>query len=141
MSNALSLLMNVNQEKLKKPTKEVEVPRLSEIVEKQFNVTVKALNMAQLKEVLSGTKTDDIISNFESSALVVRYGMLDPLVTNKDLQAQMGVQNWEELLNKLFLPGEVMTISQEILSISDLDGSGMKKKKSAKAKKAETVEE
>ena len=141
MSTALSLLMNVNQEKLKKPSKEVEVPRISEICGEQFNVTVKAINMGQLKEILRDVKDDDVASNFESAAMIVRYGLLDPLITNKELQGQMGVQNWEELLNKLFLPGEVMTISQEILSISDLDGSGMKKKKSAKAKKAETVEE
>lgn len=139
MSNIRTLLVN-NQEALKRPTKEIEIPRLTESIGEPFNVTIKAINMRQLKETMRDVDTEDIAGRFEYACLVVREGLEDPKVTDKELQKSLEAPNWEELLNKIFLAGEIMTISEEILTLSDLTGEAMKKKAPAKKKKAKVEE-
>lgn len=139
MSNIRSLLVN-NQQALKKPTKEIEIPRLTESMGEKFEVTVKAINMAQLKGSIRELDTEDVAGTFEYACLIAKEGLVDPQVTDKELQKALNAPNYEELLNKIFLAGEIMTISEEILTLSDLNGEAMKKKAPAKKKKVKVEE-
>lgn len=132
MSNALNLLMSCNQEALKKPTKQIEIPRLTEALGEKFEVTVQAINMGQFKTIIrdSGLTEEDPTSAFEMQMLSVKLGMIDPKVTDKNLQKQLNAQNWEELTNKLFLMGEIATISEAVMELSEMDT----KKKTTKKK-------
>lgn len=132
MSNALNLLMNCNQEVLKKPTKQIEIPRLTEALGEKFEVTVQAINMGQFKTIMreSGLTEEDPTSAFEMQMLAVKMGMVDPKVTDKKLQEQLNAPNWEELTNKLFIMGEIATIAEAVMELSEMD----KKKKATKKK-------
>lgn len=142
MSDVRSLLVN-NVAALEKPRKQIEIPRISKVVGEKFEVTIKAINMGQLKSAIRDLDVEDVAGSFEYGCLIARYGLEEPRVTDKKLQEDLGVPNWEELLNKIFLPGEIMNLSEEILQLSDFDGEAMKKKKApaTKKKKVEKVEE
>ena len=136
MSNALNLLMNCNQEVLKKPTKEIELTRLSEAMGEPFKVTVQAINLNQFKQIMEGSGIADqnATSSIEASAQAVKLGLIDPKLTDKKLQEQLGAPNWEELMNKLFLTGEVMQIAEGIMEISQLEAPQQPIKKNSKKK-------
>lgn len=123
MSNkALSLLLSSNTDKFKKPTKEVELTRLTEALGEPFLCTVQAIDMNQFKEILRQTgETRNAESNIQVAELAVKMGLIDPKLTDKELQRHFNAPNYKELMNKMFLTGEIMELSEAIMDISKLN--------------------
>ena len=129
-TNALELLLNSNLEAIKKPTKTMEIERLSEALGSKFEVTIQAIDLNQFTSVMKNSKEyeeDPQLSSIEAAVLAVKEGMISPKVTDKELQKHLGAANWKELLNKLFLTGEIMNISEEIMELSQLSPEDKKK--------------
>ena len=129
-TNAMELLLNSNIEAIKKPTKMVEIERLSEAFGATFEVEVQAIDLNQFTAVMKNSKEfedDTQLSSIEASVLAVKEGMISPKLTDKELQKHLGASNWKELLNKLFLTGEIMNISEEIMNLSQLSSEDKKK--------------
>lgn len=122
MSNkALSLLLSSSTDKFKKPTKEVEIERLSELVGEPFLCTVQAIDMNQFKEILRETgEAGSAESSMDAAQLSVKMGLVDPKLTDKELQKHFNAPNYKELMNKMFLTGEIMQLSEAIMDISKL---------------------
>lgn len=131
MSNkALSLLLSSSSDKFKKPTKEVEITRLSELVGEPFICTVQAIDMNQFKEILRETgESQNAESSMEAAQLSVKMGLIDPKLTDKELQKHFGAPNYRELMNKMFLTGEIMELSEAIMEVSKLNPEEKKKVK------------
>lgn len=123
MSNkALSLLLSSNTDKFKKPTKEVELTRLTEALGEPFLCTVQAIDMNQFKEILRQTgEARNAESNIEVAELAVKMGLIDPKLTDKELQKHFNAPNYKELMNKMFLTGEIVELSEAIMEISKLN--------------------
>ncbi len=123
MSNkALGLLLSSNTDKFKKPTKEVELTRLTEALGEPFLCTVQAIDMNQFKEILRQTgETRNAESNIQVAELAVKMGLIDPKLTDKELQRHFNAPNYKELMNKMFLTGEIMELSEAIMDISKLN--------------------
>lgn len=128
MSNkALSLLLSSNTDKFKKPTKEVELTRLSEALGEPFLCTVQAIDMNQFKEILRETGDHSAESSIEAAQLAVKMGLIDPKLTDKELQRHFNAPNYKELMNKMFLTCEIMELSEAIMDISKLTPEEKKK--------------
>lgn len=129
MSNkALSLLLSSSSDKFKKPTKEVEITRLSEILGEPFICTVQAIDMNQFKEILRETgESQNAESSMEAAQLAVKMGLIDPKLTDKNLQQHFNAPNYRELMNKMFLTGEIMQLSEAIMEVSKLNPEEKKK--------------
>lgn len=123
MSNkALSLLLASNTDKFKKPTKEVEITRLTEVLGEPFLCTIQAIDMSQFKEILRQTGEErNTESNIEVAELAVKMGLIDPKLTDKELQKHFNAPNYKELMNKMFLTGEIVQLSEAIMEISKLN--------------------
>ena len=123
MSNkALGLLLSSNTDKFKKPTKEVELTRLTEALGEPFLCTVQAIDMNQFKEILRQTgETRNAESNIQVAELAFKMGLIDPKLTDKELQRHFNAPNYKELMNKMFLTGEIMELSEAIMDISKLN--------------------
>ena len=123
MSNkALSLLLSSNTDKFKKPTKEVELTRLTEAHGEPFLCTVQAIDMNQFKEILRQTgETRNAESNIQVAELAVKMGLIDPKLTDKELQRHFNAPHYKEIMNKMFLTGEIMELSEAIMDISKLN--------------------
>ena len=131
MSNkALSLLLSSSSDKFKKPTKEVEITRLSELVGEPFVCTVQAIDMNQFKEILRETgESQNAESSMDAAQLAVKMGLVDPKLTDKELQKHFNAPNYRELMNKMFLTGEIMELSEAIMEVSKLNPEEKKKVK------------
>ena len=131
MSNkALSLLLSSSSDKFKKPTKEVEITRLSELVGEPFICTVQAIDMNQFKEILRETgEGASAESSMDAAQLAVKMGLVDPKLTDKELQKHFNAPNYRELMNKMFLTGEIMELSEAIMEVSKLNPEEKKKVK------------
>lgn len=129
MSNkALNLLLSSSTDKFKKPIKEVEIIRLSELVGEPFMCTVQAIDMNQFKEILRETReSGNAESSMEAAQLAVKMGLIDPKLTDKELQKHFNAPNYKELMNKMFLTGEVMELSEAIMDVSKLTPEEKKK--------------
>lgn len=129
MSNkALSLLLLSSTDKFRKPTKEVEITRLSELVGEPFVCTVQAIDMNQFKEILRETgESGNAESSMEVAQLAVKMGLIDPKLTDKELQKHFNAPNYKELMNKMFLTGEIMELSEAIMEVSKLTPEEKKK--------------
>lgn len=118
---ALSLLLSSSTDKFKKPTKEIEITRLSEALGEPFMCTVQAIDMNQFKEILRETgESANAESSMEAAQLAVKMGLIDPKVTDKELQKHFAAPNYKELMNKMFLTGEIMELSEAIMEVSKL---------------------
>lgn len=123
MSNkALSLLLSSNTDKFKKPTKEVELTRLTEALGEPFLCTVQAIDMNQFKEILrQAGEARNAESNIQVAELAVKMGLIDPKLTDKELQKHFNAPNYKELMSKMFLTGEIVELSEAIMEISKLN--------------------
>jgi hypothetical protein len=113
--NIVDLLLNADLNELERPSKIVEIKRLSEIFGSEFKVKCIALTPAKDAEISDmcisfdeGMKTDIDIS--EMQVLTLIEGVCDlegkPLFKNKELMDKFGSPTPKELIRKVLLPGE-----------------------------------
>lgn len=128
MANAIELLLNANVENFERPSKTVEIPRLSKILGDKFELKCKALSMGKtnkLRMECANQKTGEVdIPKLQMKTLV--EGVLDTekgsfFFKNKDIQKQFKVPNAEELINKLLLMGEVDYLFDVVTSLGEIN--------------------
>lgn len=127
MANAIDLLLNANVEDFERPSKIVEIPRLSRILGEKFELKCKALSMGKtnkLRMECANQKTGEVdVPKLQMKTLV--EGVLDAekgsfFFKNKDIQKQFKVPNAEELINKLLLIGEVDYLFEVVTNLGDI---------------------
>ena len=123
MANALDLLLGgkINAEK---PSKEVKIKRLSS-KDVDFVVTVTAITMDDFKHVQEMNRKGSVLDEIAMNLMLLTYGVreFDPkLAENKErfdeIKKAYGVSTMEKFLNKILLPGEISSLSMEIINIS-----------------------
>ncbi|WP_250674880.1 phage portal protein [Paraclostridium ghonii] len=114
MSNAIELLLNANDESFERPSRIIEIPRLSKVLGAKFELKCKCLTMGKtnsLRMQCTNQKTGEVdIPKLQVKTLI--EGVFDAengtsFFKNKDLHKRFGVPNAEEFMNKLLLMGEV----------------------------------
>lgn len=127
MANAIDLLLNANVEDFERPSKIVEIPRLSKILGDKFELKLKALSINKINklrmECVNQTTKEVDIPKLQMKMLT--EGALDTenetyFFKNKNIQKAYKVPNAEELINKILVMGEVDFLYDEIDSLSDL---------------------
>lgn len=122
--NAVELLMKMDKGKVKAvPTKEVEVKRLSAIAGQPFKVTLKAVPGDKWNDIAGTVSSADDAANFRSSKHLLLAGMTDPDLRDKDLQEAYGAASPLDLLDKLFLAGEIMNLAGVVTDLSGFGGN------------------
>lgn len=121
--SALDLLLKLDQTKLKRPTKEVEVKRLSALTGEKVVFLCEALTadeMEGIQEQVLNVKEQDVDVG-EMQKLAVLAGVKEPNLKSKELLENYNAVTPKELLKKLLLPGEIAALYN---TISDLSGYG-----------------
>lgn len=121
--STLDLLLKLDQSKLKRPTREVEVKRLSSLAGEKVVFICEALTadeMTGIQEMVLDIKGQDVDVS-EMQVLTVLAGVKEPSFKDKNLLDYYNVPTPKELLQKLLLPGEIASLYN---NISDLSGYG-----------------
>ena len=122
MSNKMDLLLKVDKSKLVRPTQEVEIKRLSEILGEPFTVMCQALTADEFKE-LENTKT-------ANEDMVIK-GVKDPDFTNQQVIEYYGAVTATEAVNTIFLPGEITSLVKVITNLSGFGTDAIKEIKNS----------
>ncbi len=122
--NILNLLLETDTEKLKTMTsKNIEIPRLSELLGEPFILTCYAISSEQLQyisEVAKDYKT-------ESYYAVIECCEIDGKKLNcEELLKKFEVKRPVEILDKLFLSGEIQAIYNVIKNTSGFGNNVVK---------------
>ena len=127
--NILDTLLGSDVGKVKLPTKQFEIKRLSEVYEAPFCVTLQAVSASKWEELQDRAlkiegKDVDVDTNL-LQIFVVLESVLDEkgnqLFTNMDLVKHFGCTTPKDLVKSLFLSGEIVNIYSEV---SELSGFG-----------------
>lgn len=121
--NTLDLLLKLDESKIKKPTKQVEIRRLSEALGEKVVFTCQAVTankMAEIQEMVLDVKTQQIDVQ-EMQIMTVLAGVKEPNLKNKELMEKFNAPTPKELLQKLLLSGEITNLYNVI---SELSGYG-----------------
>jgi len=127
--SSMNLLLSLDKSKIKRPTKQLEIKRLSELAGEPIVFTCQALTMEEFQEVqevsISYSKRGELedISTNNVQIFAVLKGVVDPSLKDAKLMEMYGASTPKQLLaeSKLLLPGE---ISQLYNAISSLSGFG-----------------
>lgn len=102
--------------------KEIEVKRLSSKIGEPFVVEVRGLSGDRYTEIasmmFSGKGTVDAQKTFKVNCLFALEAMVSPDLKDKDLLEHFECATPLELLKKMFLPGEIAKISEEVGKLS-----------------------
>lgn len=121
--NTLDLLLKLDESKIKKPTKQVEIRRLSEALGEKVIFTCQAVTankMAEIQEMVLDVKTQQIDVQ-EMQIMTVLAGVKEPDLKDKKLLEKFNAPTPKELLQKLLLSGEITNLYNVI---SELSGYG-----------------
>lgn len=135
--NVLDLLLGSDIGEIKLPTKQVEIPRLTQAYGAPFVITCKALTPDKYEEVqdmavsVKGKDADIEISLLQ--VLVVMEGVVDPtgkpMFKNKELMSKFKCSTPKELVRKLLLSGEIASVYGQIASLSGFGEGSVKEVK------------
>lgn len=103
-------------------TSKIRAKRLSRVAGEDVFVTVKALpgdEYAELSSRAVGKDNQiDASKSYDTQALIVSAGMVDPDLKDKDLQAYYETKTSKDLAKVLFPGGELSNIANEIGRLS-----------------------
>ena len=114
---------------LNMPTREVEMPRLSEMTGEPFKVKCRAIDGERYADIqrsaIDLNKKGGLrnINLYEMQVLTVIDGVVEPSLKDERLLAYFGCVTPKELVKKLFLAGEIAEISNIITELSGYDKS------------------
>ena len=121
--NAVELLLKMDKGRVTEvPVKDVEVKRLSGIAGQPFFVKLKAVPGNKWNDIAGSIDHKDDAANYESSKHLLLAGMADPNLRDKDLQEVYGAASPLDLMEKLFLAGEIMSLAAEVTDLSGFGG-------------------
>ncbi|KUO58966.1 MAG: hypothetical protein APF84_05795 [Gracilibacter sp. BRH_c7a] len=121
--NTLELLLKADTGQFKLPTKKVEIPRLSAIFNGQAVFICQALSPVKYNEIQEAAAnfTNGQIQGIDMGQVqmtTVLAGVTDPNLKDKELMTHFNVPTPAELVKKLLLPGEIVTLFNVISEIS-----------------------
>lgn len=125
--NTLDKLMKMDVQKIsERPTKPYEVKRLSRITGEPFVLTLQSIPAdlyADIQEDAISLKKADVqsINIHTLQSRTVIEGIKDPCLKDKELLKKFGVHTPGDLINTLFLPGEISDIAAEISALCGYD--------------------
>lgn len=123
MANTLDLLLKIDTDKIKRPTKDIEIKRLSDLAGDKIIFTVEALTADEMDDIqdqcLDSETLDVDLNKFQM--LVALSGIKSPDIKNKELLEHYKAPTPKELLRKMLLPGERQQLYN---AISELSGYG-----------------
>ncbi len=118
-------LLQMDKAKLMEmPTKEVELPRLSELTGESFKVKCKAIDGEKYADIqrsaidLNKKGALRNINLYEMQVLTLIEGVVEPSMKDERLLGYFGVVTPKELVKKLFLAGEIAELSNVITELS-----------------------
>lgn len=123
-------LLQMDKAKLMEmPTKEVELPRLSELTGESFKVKCKAIDGERYADIqrsaidLNKKGALRNINLYEMQVLTLIEGVVEPSMKDERLLGYFGVVTPKELVKKLFLAGEIAELSNVITELSGYEKS------------------
>lgn len=123
-------LLQMDKAKLMEmPTREIEMPRLSELTGEPFKVTCKAIDGERYADIqrsaIDLNKKGGLrnINLYEMQVLTVIDGVVEPSLKDERLLGYFGCVTPKELVKKLFLAGEIAELSNVITELSGYDKS------------------
>ena len=123
-------LLQMDKAKLMEmPTREIEIPRLSEMLGEEFKVKCKAIDGERYADIqrsaIDLNKKGGLrnINLYEMQVLTVIDGVVEPSLKDERLLAYFGCVTPKELVKKLFLAGEIAELSNVITELSGYDKS------------------
>lgn len=135
--SVLDLLLGADTGKIKLPTSEVEITRLSEAFGKPFILTCQALTPEKYEEVqdmalqVSGKDVDLDLAQLQ--LFTVMEGVIDangnPLFKSKELRTKYKVPTPKEVVRKVLLSGEIVAVYTEIAKLTGFDDGAVKQVK------------
>lgn len=133
--SVLDLLLGADTGKIKLPTSEVEITRLSEVFGKPFILTCQALTPEKYEEVqdmalqVSGKDVDLDLAQLQ--LFTVMEGVIDangnPLFKSKELRTKYKVPTPKEVVRKVLLSGEIVAVYTEIAKLTGFDDGAVQK--------------
>ncbi|WDV47123.1 hypothetical protein PV797_05325 [Clostridiaceae bacterium M8S5] len=129
--STLDLLLQLDQSKLKKPSKEVEMKRLSELLGEKMIFKVEALTPEKMDEIqtMSTDEEKETMNMGELQLLAVMEGVKEPNFKSKELMDKFGVYTPKDLIRKILLPGEIITLYGIVGDLSGFDGGAIEEVK------------
>lgn len=135
--NILDLLLGSDVGKIKLPTKEVEITRLSQVYGAPFILTIKAITPAKFEEIqdmsidVKGKDADIDITQLQLFTVI--EGVVDatgaPMFKNKELMSKFKVSTPKDLVRAILLSGEIAKIYGEISELVGFGDNAVKKSK------------
>lgn len=131
--NTLDLLLQLDESKLKKPCKEVDMKRLSELTGERVIFKIEALTSAKMEEIqeMAMDETMENINVSELQIMTILEGVKEPNFKSKKLMDKFGVYTPKDLIRKILLPGEIITLYNIIGDLSGFDGGAVEEVKNS----------
>ena len=122
--NAVELLMKLDKGTLATiPTKEVEIKRLSSKVGAPFIVKLKAISGEKFNAIASRIDRENDAANYTSSKHLLLESMVEPDLRDHALQEHFGAATPLDLMEKIFLAGEIMQLASDVTDLSGFGGN------------------
>ena len=123
-------LLQMDKAKLMEmPTKEIELPRLSQVLGETFKVKCRAIDGERYADIqrsaidLNKKGALRNINLYEMQVLTLIEGVVEPSMKDERLLGYFGVVTPKELVKKLFLAGEIAELSNVITELSGYEKS------------------
>ena len=131
--NTLDLLLQLDESKLKKPCKEVNMKRLSELTGERVIFKIEALTPAKMEEIqeMAMDETMENINVSELQIMTILEGVKEPNFKSKELMDKFGVYTPKDLIRKILLPGETITLYNIIGDLSGFHGGAVEEVKNS----------
>lgn len=131
--NTLDLLLQLDENKLKKPVKEVKIKRLTELTGQETVFKIEAISPTKMEEIqdLSIDMKTKNINVGEMQILTVLEGIKDPNFKSKELMDKFQVYTPKDLIRKILLPGEILTLYNMVGELSGFDGGAVEEVKNS----------
>lgn len=125
----IDLLLETDIEKIQaKNKKDYEVKRLSSALGEKFIVTCHALSNEQVEHIGEISKNN---KDMKLNAVLESCRLEGKRFNNQDLMNKFGVVTPTDLLNRLFLPGEIYELYEVINSLSGYSKDAVKEVKNS----------
>lgn len=124
--NMIDKLMKADAGKLQLPEKDFEVKRLSKLFGFPFVLKLKGIDPERYTEIQEDSvelKKGDVnkIKMYNANLKTILAGVVEPSFKDKGLLEHFGASTPKELVNKLFLAGEMADIAGEIAKLCGYD--------------------
>ena len=127
MSLIDKLLQMDNKTIMEMPKREVEVPRLTQVLGEPFKVVCQAIDGERYADIQKASidlnKKGGVrnINLFDMQVLTVIDGVVEPNLKDSKLLNHFGCVTPKELVKKLFLAGEIAELSNVVTELSGYD--------------------